>query len=470
MKSWRSACFLVLLCFVAQARAQNPKDEAKRLFKKASSEGDRQRVDDECEAVRLDPKTTDYSRACEADRRQLIDSDSQALTRAQNYLSNKDLAHAKQNAQTIANSIDPGIASKAKQLLEEIAGGTQPSPGVVDQTPQLIKAQTDWKNGDLDDAATAARGITDPKLKALAQSILDDIASYRKDIDDAKKLEVANPQEAENDYRAAYGLNPKGPGTPKTQADRLQAILEASVKPATGGGDPKPLGQTGNNGGTQQKPGATTGSVDTSHPLLPVDWKGLLAGAHSAETGGRWPAALSGYESVLRTQPGNQEAKDGITRVQLKVWLADAQREENEGKLQAALHDYGLVLNSQKDSPEAIAGIARVNLRMSPKELEEMLIKAIRDFYDSRFSDAKAELGLYKNAPQARSLGAAYFYLGASVLEESILNTAQPKKSVNVTPTEVLADFQEARKAGYKPVTQFVSPKLLAVWNSAGTK
>jgi hypothetical protein len=78
----------------------------------------------------------------------------------------------------------------------------------------------------------------------------------------------------------------------------------------------------------------------------------------------------------------------------------------------------------------------------------------------------------YLRMPQTPNAGAAYFYLGAALLEQSILMTPQSQLTTGQAkqlseqslPNDVAENFRKARAANYKPLTQYVSPVLLKAW------
>jgi len=58
----------------------------------------------------------------------------------------------------------------------------------------------------------------------------------------------------------------------------------------------------------------------------------------------------------------------------------------------------------------------------------------------------------------------ADFYLGATSIERSILQT--PRAKWQGPSADALQAFKEAKKANYNPVRSLVSPLLLKIWDS----
>lgn len=73
----------------------------------------------------------------------------------------------------------------------------------------------------------------------------------------------------------------------------------------------------------------------------------------------------------------------------------------------------------------------------------------------------------YLESPQtARNPGAADFYLGATLIERSMLQT--PRTLWKGPSADALSAFQQARNANYNPVREYISPALLKIWDSTG--
>ena len=262
--------------------------------------------------------------------------------------------------------------------------------------------------------------ISDPAVKEKAQSTVESIKQYQYLISQAKQ---SDPPTALTFYKAAQKINQNVPDNLTQTIEDLQRTVEAQNKPPVV--VTPPVVQT-----TQPAPVVAT-TTPKSTPPKPQDDSvkiaQLLADARSAESDGKLPIALARFQAMLVLQPGNADATAGVTRVQQKI-------------------------------------------SSDPQQLKLTLVGAIRDFYDSKLSDAKAALGFYLNTPQARSAGAAYFFLGATLLEQSLLTTPQTKTPASPpVPDEVSTNFQRARAAGYKPLPQYVSPVLMKAWNSTGS-
>ena len=429
------ACTLCILSSAAIMRAQTAQDKqtAKQLFDKAPSETDQaQQVRDLCKAAELDPKTKAYSDACNSQKLGLLNSDRRSLQQEKDAFAKNDWAKTITFAKYVS-SFDTGLSGEAQDMAKQAKDAQNaannpkpvtpaPAPTPVDQSLMLLgKANDAWRSGDFYNAETDARAVTNPNSKDDANLILGNIDQYNNYISKGQQLEATNPQAAQAQYNLAAALNPKGPGSPAAAAERLQAVIDAKKPQAVTQPPPPPTPQVVT---TTPKPStpATPKPQDDSAKVAE-----LLTEAQRAESDGKLPVALVRYQNMLTIQPANADASAGVTRVQQKI-------------------------------------------SSDPQQLKLTLVGAIRDFYDSKLSDAKAALGFYLNAPQTRSAGAAYFYLGATLLEQSLLRTPQAKTPAAATvPAEVSTNFQKARAAGYKPLPQYVSPVLMKAWNSAGS-
>ena len=147
--------------------------------------------------------------------------------------------------------------------------------------------------------------------------------------------------------------------------------------------------------------------------------------------------------------------------------MADAHDAEKQGKLPDALNDYQLVLKLQPANDEAQSSANKIEqqIKSDPAAARNELVSAIRYFYHSQLDDARRALLDYLESPQtAQNPGAADFYLGATLIERSILVT--PRAQWQGPSPEALSAFKEARKANYNPVRAYISPSLLKVWDS----
>lgn len=168
-------------------------------------------------------------------------------------------------------------------------------------------------------------------------------------------------------------------------------------------------------------------------------------------------------------QPGNKpNPQDNAQRIQ--AGLSEAQAAAAKGNWQAALAAYGRVLDLDPKQPEALAGRtqAQAALTKDPQALEDTLVSGVRAYYESHFPEAREAISLYLTAGGTRNKGAAYFYLGATMISQAFV--ADPKKPDNSDRLRqsALQQFQQAKQEKYKPVEKYVSPKVLAVWNQAG--
>jgi hypothetical protein len=267
----------------------------------------------------------------------------------------------------------------------------------------LNQVKAAWDKGDFNSVVTLTQSITNPDLKASANVYVNNVTLYNGYINQARNLESSNPQEAIKQLALAQSLNPNGPGNPA-------AMIAALQKPV------------------QSK--ATTPATPTAAPKT---------AANSAAENAKKMAKLSD----------------------------DARNAEKQGDLLEALKDYGLVLKLDPANADAQNNIARIGqaIRSDPDAVRNELKSAIRSFYNSQFDDAQTALKDYLKSPQtAESPGVAYFYLGASLLDQAMLET--PRAKWQGPSADAQSAFKEARKANYSPVRQYVSPSLLKVWDA----
>jgi tetratricopeptide (TPR) repeat protein len=161
--------------------------------------------------------------------------------------------------------------------------------------------------------------------------------------------------------------------------------------------------------------------------------------------------------------------------VRIQAGLSEGQADAAKENWQGAIAAYGRVLELDPKQPEALAGRTQAQdamkaaLSKDPKALEDTLIRGVQAFYESHFSDARDAISLYLTAGGTRSRGAAYFYLGATMLSEAIVADPKSAATSNRLRQDALQQFQQAKQEKFKPVEKYVSPKVLAVWNQTGT-
>jgi tetratricopeptide (TPR) repeat protein len=247
-----------------------------------------------------------------------------------------------------------------------------------------------------------SQSITNADAKAAAAIYVSNVNAYKGYMSQAQSQAQSNPEEAIRLLNMAKTLNSNGPGNPAGMIAELQKAMQARNTP------PPP---------TQAPKTPVNSAADTAKKVGK-----LLSDAREAEKQGKQQDALTGYAAALKLQPGNAEAQASTDRIQLAI----------------------------KNDPAA----ARSELK-----------SAIHYFYASQFDDARRALLSYLESPQtARDPGAADFYLGATLIERSILQT--PRTQWKGPSPEALSAFQEARKANYQPLRDYVSPAILKIWDS----
>jgi tetratricopeptide (TPR) repeat protein len=267
----------------------------------------------------------------------------------------------------------------------------------------INQVQEAWKRGDFQSVVSLAQAVTNPDLKASANVYVNNVNLYNGYIDQAGKVAQSDPQEAIRQLTLATNLNPNGPGNPSGMIADLQKAKQTKSNPA-------PLTPTPKT------------AADSPAEIAKKVTK-FMGDARNAEQQGDPQGAINFYGMALKLQPGNKDAQSNLDRLQLAI----------------------------KNDPAAA---------------KNELTSAIRYFYRSQFADAEREFRDYLKSPQtAQNPGAANFYLGATLLEESMLTT--PASSWQGPSADVLSAFKEARKASYNPVRTYVSPALLKVWDAA---
>jgi hypothetical protein len=401
-----------VICLILSAvpvRAQlfddKPKKQAKELFEKAQKEGGDHvtQMKDACQAAQLQPKEKKYSDACNGYRTALINEDETALAGALQAQRSHDMEKAEALASKVS-SADPKLYNQAKTVLEAARGEKASALAVAE-----VKAA--WERGDFNAVNQLAPTMTTQATKATADLYVKDVKLYNDYIDAANKAQSDNPQHAIEILGYAYTLNAHGPVDVKARISELQNAIAAksNAKYSEGqGGGPKT--------------GQAAGNAPNADTVAKINK--LLTDARAAEKQNNASLALSNFQAVLKLQPDNKEAQSASTRLESVI----------------------------KNDPTAAAS-----------ELKS----AIRSFYQGQYDDARTALMDYLESPQtAKSPGAADFYLGATLIERSLLRT--PQAQWKGPSQEAINSFKEARKANYNPVRAYVSPVLLKIWDSVG--
>jgi hypothetical protein len=269
----------------------------------------------------------------------------------------------------------------------------------------VAEVKAAWLRGDFNTVNQLAPTMPTAAAKFNADLYVKDVKLYNSFIEDANKFQKDNPKLAIDALNAALNLNAHGNVDVKA---RIAEIIAKGTPPKPPPPPPPPP-KTGGTQGTQ--PGEDT--------IAKVNK--LLADARVAEEQGNPTGAHDKYAEVLKLQPGNPVAQGALTRL---------------------------------DGPH-------------PPDSTNELKSAIRAFYQGQFDDARTALMDYLESPRtAQNPGAADFYLGATLIERSLLRT--PQAQWKGPSQDAISAFKQARKANYNPVRAYVSPVLLKVWDTTG--
>jgi len=198
-------------------------------------------------------------------------------------------------------------------------------------------------------------------------------------------------------------------------------------------------------------------------------------------------AARQQYEiaaGIKRDGPGNPASKvqEMIAKAnpqapgpdpkaaQIRAALAEAQAAVARGDCTAAIVAYSRALELNPQQADAAAGKATCQAQMvrtDPGLLEKILADGVRAYYESNFSGAQGDISNYIEI-RGQNMGAAYFYLGATMLSQAVLASPKSKEEYSRLQQGALDNFRLAKQEKFKPVEKYVSPRILAVWNQAG--
>jgi len=336
-----------------------------------------------------------------------------------------------------ASQLEPKNKKYADTCVSYKAGLNQ------DDTSSLAIAIAAYKSHDLDRAESMARQVSsyDPKLSGDAKFLLDRIRNE-------KLLNQVKAAWAAGDFKSVASLsqaltNPDFKAAANAYVDNVN-LYNGYIQQAQNRQKDNP-----------EEAIRQLALAKALNPNGPDDPAGKISEIQKAMQAKSAPAPKPPADS------GAETAK------KVSKLLGDAQSAEQQGNLQDALIYYAKVLKLQPGNQDAQSNTERIEqeIRNDPAAARNELIAAIRYFYNSQFDDARRALMSYLESPKnARDPGAADFYLGAALLEQSILNT--PRAQWHGPSADALSAFKEARKANYHPAREYVSPALLKVWDS----
>jgi hypothetical protein len=413
----RIALSAVFLLSSAMLLAQNQPpaksaDQLRDLAKQARKAGDLQaEAGYLCQAAGLDGKK--YGKKCEKakeDAAKALLQFQADLNAGRTELERKDYAGALRDLGKIAFGPAKG---EAQQLIlrARLESGTLP-PEQLSQLA-LTGAGEAFSRGDFDQAEDLLKHVQSQTLQSAANKLESNINAYRDAMKQADELDRSGDYKgAAQKYQLAATIKPDGPGQP---LDRVRQALDAQAK------------------ADQKK------AEQAASPSVPVQ-----------------EAPVPG--------PNSNDAE------KIKNWLAIARRDETGGDLKGALQAYDAALKLNARQTEALAARTRVlnEMKVDEQALEKNLVQGVAEFYASQFSAANDVIGKYLEDGGGQHVGAAHFYLGASLLSQVIL--ADPKDAANSDKlrNQALEQFVLAKQLHYLPLQSAVSPKILAQWTQTG--
>ena len=383
-------------------------DQLRDLAKQARKAGDLQaEVGYLCQAAGLDGKK--YGKKCEKakeDAAKALQQFQTDLNAGRTELERKDYSGALRDLGKITFGPAKGEAQELI-LRARIESGKLP-PEQLSQLA-LTGAGEAFNRDDFDRAEDLLKHVQSQTLQSAANKLESNINTYRDAMKQADELHRSgNYNGAAQKYHLAATIKPDGPGQP---LERMRQALDAQAK------------------ADQKK------AEQTASPPTPVQ------------------------EAQVPAPKSNDAEK-------IKNWLAIARRDETGGDLKGALQAYDAALKLNGRETEALAARTRVLNKMKDDEqaLEKNLVQGVAEFYASQFSAANDVIGKYLQDGGREHVGAAHFYLGASLLSQAIL--ADPKNAADSDRlrSQALKQFVLAKQLRYVPLQSAVSPKILEQW------
>lgn len=151
---------------------------------------------------------------------------------------------------------------------------------------------------------------------------------------------------------------------------------------------------------------------------------------------------------------------------------SEGARLDSAGNYKQAIERYTRALKIKSDGPgELKQKIAQATEKLAlstqanEKANEQPLIDGITDFYNGNYQQADEKLSAFSGSGSKKAL--ALFYLGASELSRYLLAGATDKNLYD----QAIEHFRAARQAaaGFSPPQQYVSRRILAVFNQSSS-
>ncbi len=409
-----SALFLLSSSMLLAQNQPPPKsaDQLRDLAKQARKAGDLQaEAGYLCQAAGLDGKK--YGKKCEKakeDAAKALLQFQADLNVGRTELERKDYSGALRDLGKITFGPAKGEAQELI-LRARIESGTLP-PEQLSQLA-LTGANEAFNRGDFDRAEDLLKHVHSQTLQSAANQLESNINAYRDAMKQADELDRSGDYNgAAQKYHSAGTIKPDGPGQP---LERMRQALDAQAK------------------ADQKK------AEQTALPSAPVQEAQVPA-------------------------PKSNDAE------RIKNWLAIARRDETGGDLKGALQAYDAALRLNGRETDTLAARTRVLNKMKDDKqaLEKNLVQGVAEFYASQFSAANDVIGRYLEDGGGQHVGAAHFYLGASLLSQVILADPKNEADSDKLRNQALEQFVLAKQLHYVPMQSAVSPKIFAQWAQTG--
>lgn len=311
-------------------------------------------------------------------------------------------------------------AEQAKQRLAEIPGLRQKAAEAANQAQQSAVAEQASKqkldsgtnafnNGDYNNAKSLLTQVSGSH-QADAKTILDKIRTYESAVSQGNTF-MANKDyaSAKSAYQQAMSINPIGPSN---ATDLYTKAVTAGATASSTPSNPVPTG----------------GGVKPPQPKPQIDVGSYLDQSRKAFAKKQFAKARDLVRSVVRQEPGNQEANDLLTQINLN------------------------------DTTVSKAGT-------DDSELAGLISSFYQDISVNNFSDTEAQLKFYLlSKGKTGKTGLANFYLGASIMTRYYLSGGNDQN----LHREAVNKFKAAKAVdGFKAPEKFISPKIMKAFEEA---
>ena len=505
--NWPIRMLLILLMLAPLSARADKKDDLSNQAKTAAAAGKVFEARDAyCQLAELDANYPQAKMMCsvmgkEADREQARCED--RWDKAQQDISASRFDDAEQKLKNVKQGCKrfPEAQAWLNGKLQQAKKDADSKAGEAVMAQKYDQGAQAYEKNDFAGAKSTLGQVTGPKAND-AQALLNKIKQYEQNMAEADRLAGSNPKRAHDLYVEAAKLKGNGPGDPNGKAQKAleaqsaadQAAAKAADEAARRAKKPAVALQVSPTSGqasltVNAKANGTEGG--TKIVATQIQWGD--GSESSGGTGSHVYKNAGTYDVVawVTDEAGNKVSQVQTVRVieaavkqvapevDVAKTLAEARAAQKKGDVAVARGKFMKVLSADKTNKEALDALdalskqaAATPVQATPEpqtpgvisESDTLLAKGIQEFYLGQFDDSYSDLRDYLKF-KGEKVGLANFYLGALKATQYHLGGGTDTKLADAATNA----FKAAKKAAkFKVPEKYISPKIVAMYNSAG--